>query len=58
MKAHRSKAECTTETERWTREGNEQADEQAKRGASKWGHWPQRALAAEGAHELAKQTAM
>ena len=34
VKAHRSKVECTSEFERWTREGNEQADRYAKEGAS------------------------
>ncbi|CAK0798026.1 unnamed protein product, partial [Prorocentrum cordatum] len=30
VKAHKSKADCVTETERWAREGNEQADLLAK----------------------------
>ena len=36
VKAHRAKAECSTEEERWTREGNEEADHYAKMGARAW----------------------
>ena len=37
VKAHGSRAECVAEAERWAREGNAEADAQAKEGAGIWG---------------------
>ena len=56
-KADRSKSECVTETEHWTREGNEVADHYAKQGAKAWKVRPERRQAAAGAHHLTKMTA-